>query len=222
MLWLVLGCFGSKDDGPSNTGDSAGDSADLGSHPNVPPEFDGLWQVDGCEDGTATVAYILAEGHSEADGSFEMTETWYWFFDDPGWDDDCIDEMRYTGDRVSRSVHESLSATEAEEGYMGSMKKTEDGCPGVNYLETWDHPDAKGFDYGDSWNVDFVVFFDTLSPSGNLNWENAMLTFMYLGEGNSMTWGSTSYAGGTFSPEDESVPGPPADYTYNTSICFNG
>ena len=221
MLLTLLACIGGDKDGPAVTGDSGGDSA-VGSHPNVPPEYDGLWQVDGCEDGTETVVYIIAEGSSEADGSFEMTETWYWFFDDPGWDDDCIDTLSYKGDRVSQSVHSSLSATEAEEGYMGTLKKTDDGCPGMNYLSTWDHPDAKGFEYGDKWEVDFVVFFDTLSPSGNLNWENAMLVFMWIGEGGQMTYGSTSYANGTFLPEDETNPEPPADYEYVTSICFNG
>lgn len=221
MIWLALACTGDKADGPSNTNDSGTDSAPQ-SHPNVPPEYEGLWQVDGCEDGTATVAYILGEGSTDAEGNLELTETWYWFLDDPGWEDDCIDELSYSGSAVSRSVHTSLDATEAEEGYGGKVKKTEDGCPGMNYLATWNHPDEKGFDYGDSWTADFIVFFDTLSPSGNLNYENKMLVFMWIGEGNSMTYGNTSYATGTFSPEDESVPEPPASYSWSTSICFNG
>lgn len=213
---LAVAC---KDGGPAD--DSASDSEGSEFHPNVPPGYEYKWDTDGCgDDGTDTQIYTLAEGSSDADGNFTMTETWYWFFGGD-WEDDCIDVIQYSGDRVSPAVLEQLSASEAEEGYEALMTKAEDGCPMMNYLYLWDHRDKEDFEYGDTLEQDTFIVFDNLSPSGNLNVDNAMLVFMYYDTGGGRYSGDTDYARGVFLPDTE-VLAPPAHYTWEASMCLSG
>jgi hypothetical protein len=224
LLYLALSsCTGSGDGGNK---DKSNDSADSGaeSHPHVPEEYQDKWSLDGCSDDDGnkhTVAYILGEGSTDADGNLTLTEHWYWIYPEAGYEDDCVDELNYSGTRVTASVLGQLNASESEEGYWGTLKSGAEGCPAVNYLGTWDHPDADKFDYGDKWETDFIVVFDTLTPSGNLNWENAMLVYMFIMDGNSAVWASTDYARGVFEPDTEALE-PPAHYSWETSICFSG
>ena len=221
MLLFALACFKAGDDGPiAGDSGSSGDSGEL-VHPNVPEDKWGIWQHEGCNDGADTIVYIVADGDTDADGNLTLEEKWYWFFDDSSWDDDCIDTLTYTGERVSTSTHHSFEATESEEGYSGTVKKTDDQCPQMNYLSTFKHPDADDFEYGDTMKMNFWTFYDTLTPSGNPNWENAFLVFMYFGSSSEVSWGSTDYGRGTITPSGDEH-GPPANYTYETSICFDG
>ncbi|HJN77412.1 MAG TPA: hypothetical protein QGF58_26040 [Myxococcota bacterium] len=222
MLLLALACTKLLDRDPGD--DSSSDSADSGElrHPNVPDDKWGIWQHEGCNDGADTIVYIVAEGNTDADGNLLLEEKWYWFFDDTSWDLDCIDTLEYAGERVSQSYHQTFEATESEEGYAGEVEKTDDQCPHMNYLATFKHPDEDDFEYGDTMKMDFVTFYDTLTPSGNPNLENAMLVYMYFGKSPSFTWGASDYGRGTITPEDESEHGPPANYVYETSMCFDG
>lgn len=220
----LLSCIGGDGDGKKNNNNDTADSGVTGAHPHIPPEYADKWDPEGCKDEDGqyhTVAYILGEGSTTADGKLTLTETWYWVFDDAGYDDDCVDTLLYEGDAVTTSVLTSLNASEAEEGYWGTLSSDGEGCPAVNYLGIWEHPDEKKYEYGDKWETDFIVVFDTLTPSGNLNWENAMLVFMYILDGNDVLSGSTDYARGVFEPDTEEL-GPPAHYTWETSICFSG
>lgn len=220
MLLMALACTKAPDDGPIAS-DSGGTDSGEQVHPNVPEDKWGIWQHEGCNDGADTIVYIVAEGNTDADENLVLEEKWYWFFGG-AWEDDCIDTLTYTGEAVPQSYHQSFEATESEEGYAGQVKKTDDGCPQMNYLSTFKHPDADDFEYGDTMKMDFVTFYDTLTPSENPNHENGILVFMYFGESPSYPWGATDYARGTITPDDESVHGPPANYIYETSMCFDG
>lgn len=212
---FVVGCTDptSKDNTPTETGDSAPQY-----HPNVPDGYEYKWDTDGCGDsGTDTQIYMLAEGSTDASGHLEMQETWYWFFGGD-WEDDCIDVIQYSADAVGDSVMDSLQASEAEEGYEGTMTKTEDGCPGMNYLYLWNHPDKRDWQYGDGLDQDIIVIFDTLTPWGVPNQDNAMLVFMYYDLGRTGYRGDADYARGVFLPDTEDL-APPAHYTWEGSMC---
>mgnify|MGYP006928162721 CR=1 FL=1 len=219
MLILTLLACGEKDD----TGPGVDTAVESECHPNLPyPEACYTWQFDGCNDGNDTWVAKVADGRTDADGNFTMTETWYWFKGE-GWEDDCIDVFEYkNASPLTAASLQALNASEAEEGFKATMTKVTDGCPGNNYLYLWDHPDKDEFEYGDGVEQEVVLIFDTLS-SGNLNFENRMLVFVgYNVGGNSYTM-RTDYATGTYSPEDESNPlDPPAGYAWETSSCLDG
>lgn len=204
-----------KDNTPVDTNTDTG----TGIHPNVPPGYEYKWDTDGCgTDNSQTQVYMLAEGSTDENGRIDMTETWYWFFGGD-WEDDCIDVIHYGGSAVASSVMDSLQASEAEEGYEARMTKVEDGCPGMNYLYLWNHPDKEDWDYGDGLDQDVIVVFDTLSSWGNLNQDNAMLVFMYYYLGRTGYRGDTDYARGVFLPDTEEL-APPAHYTWEGSMCL--
>ncbi len=220
---LLISCDPAGGNGNKDTTQDTADSGP-GGHPLIPAEYADKWDPDGCKDDDGdyhTAAHILGEGSTDADGNLTLTETWYWIYPDAGYDDDCVDELSYSGTPVTASTLTQLNASEAEEGYYGTVKSGPEGCPAVNYLSTWDHPDGKKFEYGEKWEAEFIVVFDTLTPSGNLNWENAMLVFMYILDGNTVVSGSTDYARGVFEPDTEALE-PPAHYSWETSICFSG
>lgn len=212
---ILAACTGetTKDTTPTETGDSG-----PGTHPNVPEGYEYKWDTDGCgDDGTSTQVYMLAEGSTDESGHLELRETWYWFFGGD-WEEDCIDVIEYSGDAVAASVMDSLQASEAEEGYDATMTKSEDGCPGMNYLYLWNHPDKEDWDYGDGLDQDVIIVFDTLTPWGVPNQDNAMLVFMFYDMGRSSYRGDTDYARGVFLPDTETL-APPAHYTWEGSMC---
>lgn len=219
FLFTLLAC-GDKDGTPDTTDTAVEEEC----HPNLPyDEACYTWQFDGCgEDGDDTWLARVGDGATDANGDFTLIETWYWFQGEGDWDEDCIDVIEYKNARpLTQANLDSLNAGEAEIGFRATMTKKEDGCPGHNYLYLWDHPDKEDFEYGDELKQEVVLIFDTLS-SGNLNWENRMLVFVgyEVGGGYSM---NTSYASGTFGPEDESNPlEPPATYTWEANVCLDG
>ncbi len=80
----------------------------------------------------------------------------------------------------------------------------------------------KFLDNGDKVKMNFVTFFDTLTPSGNPNVDNKMLVFMYFGSASTLTWGSTDWdQSGKIEPLGDEH-GQPANYTVDSSICFDG
>lgn len=214
-------------------GCSKGDAVDTspvedtgpGVHPNVPEGYELFWDTDGCgASGNETQAYVLGEGSISEDGeTLTMTETWYWFF---GGDrsDDCIDTFEFTsGTKLTSAQLANFNASEAEAGYYGVYTKTENNCPGMNYYATWSHPGEDGFEYGDDISAEMILIFDYANPNGNLNYENKMLVFAYIGEDGSFTWGDTNYdSAGVFTPTGDDAAGPPATVTWEPSFCFDG
>ncbi|MCB9746527.1 MAG: hypothetical protein H6740_28385 [Alphaproteobacteria bacterium] len=191
----LLAC-GEKD----GSTDSTPADSDPGTHPLVPDGYEFRWDTDGCGDTNEdTQVYILGEATTTGNGTVTASERWFWFFGG-AWEDDCMDGISYSGSAVSQGTLNSLDASQAEEGYDAQMTKSEDGCPQMNYLYLWDHPDKEDFEYGDTLDQRVILIFDTLSPSGNLNYENAMLVFMgYEMQSNTFSM-DIDYARGVFTP----------------------
>jgi hypothetical protein len=203
-LLVLVACSGG---GPNKTDDSVAGSGDSepATDPNVPEGYEDKWDTSGggCEGSRwgNTSAYLLAEGSSDAEGNFTATETWY-TFNGGDWEDDTVDIYSYEGVAMTRSELNALDASEAEEGYVVEKTAIQDESG------SWGAEGERG------------LVFDTLTPSGNLNWENAMLVFMYSpGWGDSEEWrANTDYARGVFLPDGE-VLGPPAHYTWAGHNC---
>jgi hypothetical protein len=201
LLILVFACTGSG----ANKGPGSGDSldSDPGVHPNVPEGYEDKWDVtsETCEKTSDSKIYYLGEASSDSEGNFTATETWY-LFHGGDWEDDDVDVLKYEGTAMTRSDLNSLEATEAEEGYQT-----------VRTVEQWD----SNTNWSD--DADRLLVFDTLTPSGNLNWENAMLVFMYKPSDTGGWRSDVNYARGVFSPDGD-VLGPPAHYTWEGDDCW--
>jgi hypothetical protein len=203
-------------DEDSSPPDSPADDTGPNEHPNVPPEYRDMWDTEGCTDSEGelhSVAYIVAAGSTDATGELSLTERWYWFYKADGWDGDCIDVLTHKGPALPEMPD---GASESEEAYLVETTKGSGGCD-TNYLEVWDHPEASSWSEGEDWQSVFV--FDTLTPSGELNWESMMLVFFGLAQDGQLLELEMNYARGEFSPDTE-VLAPPAHYTWVTSFCL--
>lgn len=90
--FLLLALFAC---GEKTADDSVATSAEEG-HPLVPEQYADSWDIEslGCDDVTV---YWAFEGEIESSGALSGKETWYWFFSDEGWDDDCADSFTLEG-----------------------------------------------------------------------------------------------------------------------------
>ncbi|MCB9795434.1 MAG: hypothetical protein H6741_22240 [Alphaproteobacteria bacterium] len=186
-------------DDSSEADDSGRDTSSSG-HPLVPEAYQNRWDIDGCgERGVGAMHYRLAEAASDASGQIQISVRSF-IFRGGEWSDDCVDTLAYAGEAIPHSENVAMGASEAEEGYRVSLSVLEDQC-------------GLGREEGASaWYL-----FDTLSPSGNPNYENAMLVYRFI-EGESGPTLDGDYARGVFSP-DTSVLGPPAHYTWLGERC---
>ena len=202
MFMLVLAC-GPGNKSPESDSPQADDSAP-GVHPNVPEGYEDKWDVtaESCEKHSDSKIYFLAEASTDAEGNFTATETWY-MFHGGDWDDDDIDVVSYAGAPLTRAELNSLDATEAEEGYA-TIRSVEQRESNTNWTD----------------DVERLLVFDNLTPSGNLNWENAMLVFLYKPSEQSGGYkADVNYARGEFHP-DTDVLAPPAHYTWEGEDCW--
>ncbi len=201
MILFLLSC-GKFQGGGDDSGSAQVEDSDPGIHPNVPEGYE-YWDVTACEDGE-TRYYRLAEGRSDADGNLDLTERIFYFYGGD-WEDDVIDTYSYVGTRMTTAEMLAIENTEHEEGY--AVLRT-----GVDIQSgSWGSDDE-----------DMLLTFDTLTPSGTLNWENAMLVYRYRESswGDEDGWrGDYDFARGEFWPDDEDDPVPPATYTWQSKDC---
>jgi len=194
---VLLGC-GGKDDGSN---DSTPEDTGPTTHPLLPEGYEYRWDIDGCGDSNSgTANYVLGEATTDADGNITITERSYYFYGRE-WSEDCMDVLTYTGTAMSGAQINDFNASEAEEGYNIIRSITENNCS-LSYEE----------------DREYWYIFDTLTPSGNLNYENAMLVFRYY-EGRRGMVSDTNFARGVFNPESTDTLGPPATYTWEGEDC---
>ncbi|MCP4810290.1 MAG: hypothetical protein GY884_33555 [Proteobacteria bacterium] len=202
MLLLALACTSPDGKNPGGNSDSSAiDSEGPGVHPNVPPGYEYKWDynTDNCG---GTQYYFLGSGASDGEGNFVGQHVVYYFYGGE-WDEDDIDTYSLEGTEVTRAWLDSESAGECEEGY---------------------HVIREGVDMQSGWGGDeeeMYYAFDTLSPSGNLNYENAMLVYRYTYNRDDELRGDFDYARGVYTPDSTDDVFPPATYTWEGDGCWD-
>jgi hypothetical protein len=210
----LAACSGGNADTATPDTDGGDTSADEG-HPLVPEKYKLYWNVDGCtttDDKPGTQAYVLAEDvRADASGRFTATERWYHFRGTGNYADDCVDEWEIEGSFVSFDYGQ-LSCSQCEEAYQVTRTLTNATC-GITYYSIFGLEDEPRVEVYDA-----IALFDTLTPSGNPNVDNAMLVI----------WGSEvkdrsymmdiDYARGHAFPDD--APGYPSSYDWLGDKCL--
>lgn len=192
-------------------------------HPLVPEKYKYLWDTDGCVVSSGPSAgspgiqiYVLSdegEASSNGLGRFEALEHWFWF-KGGDWASDCVDTFRLEGEFATFD-YGTFGASQAEEGWLLTRTLVDANC-GVTYytllgLDPRNPPPDEEI-YG------ALLFFDTLTPSGEPNVDNAMLVFGSTQvSGYTYTSPNVNYARGHAYPEGE--PGYPAAYDWLGSMC---
>jgi len=206
--------------------EDTGEDTDDGTHPMVPDEYKYLWNTDdpctvwGGTEGHRV--YILAtDVRAEADGSISGTERWFWFFNEPGWDDDCVDTFTLSG-QTRAEDYGQYECSQCEEGFEITRTLSEDNCSNsyTAHMFAWDWQN-----WDDPGDLPYValLMMDTLSPNGNPNEDNKAL----MVQAKSDTSGEISqssidndFATGHAFPDNAASPGPPSSYDWLGEHCL--
>jgi hypothetical protein len=195
MIWLLLvACTG----GPKESAKESV-STEPEFSPILPPEKQGYWddKSEGCDDSTV---YRWLKATIDDAGNISGTEGWYWFFEEEGFEDDCVDTFTITGSE-------------------GDINWSSDPCVQCDrsFKAEWNLEDANrtcNFDYEDFFGnekvaedvYDTVFKLDPLSPSGNVNEKTIAYLYAKVVGTNSYV-GDNDWARGSFTPTTE------GDYT---------
>ena len=164
----LLGCNGSTETDDSDTDTDTDTAPDF--HPLVPEEYRYLWNTEGCEtdDGMGATVYRYAvDGRSDGE-KFSVTEQWFWFFPEEGWDADCVDTFTMTGDLASFDYGQ-LGCSGCEEAYQVTRTLTESNCS-INYSTLFGYEEPE-----DITVFEGVLMFDSFTPNEQPNEDNKML-----------------------------------------------
>ncbi len=196
-----VGC--GKDGNNKNDESGAGDTGDTGPgiHPWVPEGYEYLWDTDGCEqeDGTTkTAVYHLASGRSEDGESITITEQYYWFFGQPEWEGDCIDEFVFDAQETNVNWGASEPCYGCEKEYSGDYVENEDtehSCGNITYGKIFldDHVKENVFE-------DTTLMFDTHTIAGDVN--ERMLVISAFRDDN-YYYPDSNYGTGSVTPDVE-------------------
>ena len=209
MLSLALCSTACSGGGDTDETDRDPDS-DTECHPNVPEEYCFLWNSDGCTTqggAPANQVYYIFEGSTDADGNFSGTETMYWFYPMEGWEDDCIDKMKLTGEPL-RTDPSLLGCVGCEELYTVRRELVEDNC-------SWGY---NGMYEEDKEGYFSTILLDTLNFSGEPNEDNKVQVLHREWSHRNETYSTKDYAIGHIYPEG-SEHGPPAKYDWVGGKC---
>jgi hypothetical protein len=180
--------------------DTASADAGLGPNPIVPEAYELLWDLDAasCPDAGA-IAYFTFEGTIDAEGVLRGEETWYWFHTGTGWEGDCTDTFTLAAPADSiwgrdnpctgcdREFHGTLALDAARRGCSY-------GYEGLFDDDQRDRLEEEAYDLD--------VQLDTLTPSGNVNQQ--MLVFSYVQDDQTPTsYNGRAQARGAYVPASE-------------------
>jgi hypothetical protein len=133
------------------------------------------------------------------DGTFEITEKWYWFLGDPAKpEQDVVDTLRYGGNITTRWSGERMLCADCEVVVSAAV-------------EVVDNP--SGWLYGDEANSVFA--FDTLNANGYFNqgYRTRMTKGVLTERGEpQVDW--PDYGQGTWKPDNELPGALPASVTW--------
>jgi hypothetical protein len=213
MVWLttvtaLAACNGSTDTDTDIDTDTDTDTAP-DYHPLVPEEYRYLWNTEGCEtdDGPGASVYRYAvDGVSDGE-NFSITEQWFWFFPETGWDADCVDTFEMSGN-LARFDLGLLGCSACEEAYEVKRVLTTSNC-NIMYSSLFNFDDPVELTEFDS-----VLLFDSFTPNGNPNEENKMLVIGATQTDSGAYSVDVNYARGHALGEEEGY-FPPAAATYD-------
>lgn len=190
-------------------------------HPMVPEQYQNLWHTESCtkrtQDGhtyEADQVYAVMTDAVATEDSFTGTELWYWFFEEDGWEDDCIDKIKVEGTRLHADF-QTYGCSECNDGWNVIRTVEEQTCEGVYYRYLLHETEALSERY------DSIMLFDTITPSGTLNEDNAMrISYGEIdGEGklnmnHDWCWGSECFV------HYDDAWEPPATYAWVHEDCY--
>ncbi len=191
-------------------GEGGGDGSDAPCPPEVPEEYQYVWdcKANTCDGGS--VMYHRGYGTSEADGSVTFTEDWYMFNPDGTY---CMDSFAIAGDAVDIDPA-TFNCTSCEEIYEVRWEMSSGNTCGLVWgaLFVDDEETVEG-------PFDGYLMFDTHSAFGDRNEDNKMLVFSAMVSGR-YYFPNSDYGRGTANPSS-STDGPPQDYEWTSAaMCL--
>jgi hypothetical protein len=212
-LLMTIGCNGATDDDTVDT-DTDTDS-DPDYHPLVPEEYRYLWNTEGCEtdEGMGATVYRYATDAQSDGTTFSVTEQWFWFFPEDGWDADCVDTFTMTGD-LANFDYGQLGCSGCEEAYSVKRTLTDSKCNmGYSTLFGYEEPE-------DITEFDAILMFDSFTPNETPNEDNKMLVIAGTKvQGNAYSMDIDYARGHAFGESEDYFPPGPATYDWVGNTC---
>lgn len=139
LAFALFACTGKPaEGGPSETAEE--------QHPLAPEQYRDVWDVDslGCDDATVYWAFT---GAIDGSGAIAGEETFYWFFSDEGWDDDCSDTFDLAGIEETTPV-DNDACNSCDRDFTASYVLNEEkrDCPLGGYEQLFDDDDTDRID----------------------------------------------------------------------------
>ncbi len=224
LLMGLASCAGDKEeaDDPTDSGSptDSGAASDLWDGANCPPEvpeeYQMLWDCKASQCGGDDILYHRATGTSDADGNFDVVEQWFIFRPSGDDVDYCVEDFALTGDTSAYSV-DTFNCVTCEEIYDITWDMETDNNCGLKWGSLFFGED------GEDWDPPYngVMLFDTHNSFGDRNPDDAMLVYGYPIRGNSYyDVHAGDYGRGTASPTSD-ADGPPETYEWSSSgICL--
>lgn len=201
---LLVALVGAACSSLASTADT--DGSDSSCHPLVPEPWCFVWITDapcqrGGEDGRR-IYRVASNGLASDDGSFTVTERWYWFRGDPTRpDQDVVDTIEYEGRRSERWSGADLGCGQCEVVVDAQIRVVEN---------------PSGWTYQDQ--LDNVFAFDNLDPNSGFFEDYGMIvTRATLNPRGEPVVHWPDYARGAWRP-DSDMPGQlPAQLDWHTT-----
>lgn len=210
FLFLVA-CAGTQGPDDSDGGDT---DVTYGPNPIVPDAYRDLWDVDAssCTEGTRNaIVYRLFTGGTDGAGGFFGSESFYWFFDDEGWEGDCVDSFTTNGDLSDTNWQEEpCSGCDFEYTSVWNLKDADRTCDKFDYEYFFKN------DRVDEDKFNTIVMLDPLSPSGNVN-ETTLIMMAFQDDDNQNNYSfDNAYGRGAMVPAVE------GDFEGPTTLTWAG
>lgn len=217
-LITAMACNGGGDDDTDTDTDTDTDK-EPDYHPLVPEEYRYLWNTEGCETDNgmgASVYRYATDARSDGD-KFTVSEQWFWFFPEDGWDADCVDTFEMTGN-LANFDYSQLGCSGCEEAYLVTRTFKESNC-GINYSTLFGYEEPE-----DITTFEAVLMFDSFTPNNTPNEDNKMLVIGGTKvQGNAYSMDIDYARGHAYGDADDYYPPGPASYDWvgNTCVTMN-
>lgn len=214
LIVPLLACSGGEDP-KEDSGDAA---VDYGPNPIVPEEYELLWDLnaESCEEHGAIV-YFRFQGSIDAAGNLTGEESWYWFHSGEGWEGDCVDVFTVDMDEGGLNWGQDCGNA-CDREFLGTwtLDEAQRTCS-YGYENLFDDDDTDRID-DEAYVVD--VMLDTLTPSGNVNEDMIVFSFVQDDQSESSYNGRTN-GRGSYTPDGTDYITDPAtlEWVGQSALC---